>query len=83
MEAGESTAAVAVRYARKSAEAVEAMAGLMGLATPEPRVAECFLPPDLFSEVLASCGERAEVDAALRSFFVYDGVLFFTRAGAL
>lgn len=76
-------AEVAVRYARKSAEAVDAMAELMGLATPEPRVAECFLPPDLFTEVLAACGGRAEADVALRPFFVHEGVVFFTRAGTV
>lgn len=76
------TADTAVRYARKSAEAVEAMAELMGLAA-QGRVPECFLPPDLFAEVAASCGAKPEADTALRAFFEHDGVVFFTRAGAL
>lgn len=75
MEAKHETA---VRYARKSSEAVEAMAQLMGLS-PGERVPECFLPPELFAEVLASSGADAERDTCRRAFFVCDGVLFFTR----
>lgn len=72
----------AVRYARANASALEAVAELLGLA-PEPREPECYLPPDLFAEVAASCGAQTATDAALRASFDYDGVTFFTRAGAL
>ncbi len=72
----------AVRYARANASALEAVAELLGLA-PEPREPECYLPPDLFAEVAASCGAQASTDAALRASFAHDGVTFFTRAGTL